>query len=483
MMTIVSLLPLAATVALLASGRATALQAGLVGAALMAVAAAMALPDGTNAVPFLLLSGAEGAWLSAQIIVVIAGGLFFFLCAHRADGRDDGHRDKADPTTAYRRLFASCLLLGPFAESAMGFGVGVIVATAAALRLGARGVDAVVLALFSQALVPWGALAIGTMVGSALSGLPPELLGWWSAVLSVPLLAGYLMFFWRFAAHAGFRIGARQGAIDGLWLAVAAALLVVANRALATEIALIAAFGPVFLAHMLVHDRPVDAAAWRDAARRAAPYFALTLILIATRTVPPLTALLNLLVLKPFDGQPALAPFYNPGFWLFAIGAATLAAHGKGTALGHVLRDTATRAWRPSAITLVFVVMAQWMGASGIAVTLAEQAYAAFGVAALAASPVLAAMGGFLTGSNAVSNGMMMPIQAALGLRADLPEGFLASVQNTTGSNLTLLSPMRVAMGCALAGAAITERDVYARAWPVGAFVLVAMILAVAVML
>ena len=74
----------------------------------------------------------------------------------------------------------------------------------------------------------------------------------------------------------------------------------------------------------------------------------------------------------------------------------------------------------------------------------------------------------------------MMPIQAALGLHANLPEGFLAGVQNTTGSNFTLLSPMRVAMGCALAGAAITERDVYARAWPVGVFVLLMMIAAVA---
>jgi lactate permease len=481
MMTVISLLPLAATVALLASGRATALQAGLVGLALMAVAAAMALPDGANVVAFLLYSGAEGAWLSVHIIVVIAGGVFFFLCAQRGDGRTDG-ADKADPTAAYRRLFASCLLLGPFAESAMGFGVGVIVATAAALRLGARGVDAVVLALFSQALVPWGALAIGTMVGSALSGLPPELLGWWSAVLSVPLLAGYLVFFWRFAAHAGFRIGARQGVIDALWLALAAALLVAANRVLATEIALITSLGPVFVAHMLVHDCPRDAAAWWDAARRAAPYVALTVVLIATRTVPPLARLLNLLVLKPFDGQPALAPFYNPGFWLFAVGAVTLVVYATAAA-SPVVHEMAKRSWRPSAITLVFVVMAQWMSASGIALALAEQAYAAFGVAALAASPVLAAMGGFLTGSNAVSNGMMMPIQAALGLRADLPDGFLASVQNTTGSNFTLLSPMRVAMGCALAGAAITERDVYARAWPVGAFILSVMILSVAVML
>lgn len=479
MMTLVSLLPLVATVGLLASGRASALQAGLVGLVLMIVAVALALPAGASVATFLLHSGAEGAWLSAQIIVVIAGGLFFFLCAQKDDGRDAD--DAPDRDTAYRRLFASCLLLGPFAESAMGFGVGVIVATAAALRLGVRGVDAVVLALFSQTLVPWGALAIGTMVGSALSGLPSELIGFWSAVFSIPLLAGYLIFFWAFAAQAGFAIAPRPCVLDGLWLALAAFVLLLANRLLATEIALIASLGPVFVLQLLVHDRP---ASWRTGLYRAAPYAALTVVLVATRTVPPFTAWLSgFLVWKPFAAQPALAPFYMPGFWLFAVGAATLLVRAQGASLGGALRETAIRAWRPSAITLVFVVMAQWMSASGIAVALAQQAYDAFGLAAVAASPVLAAVGGFLTGSNAISNGMMMPIQAALGQHADLPEGFLAGVQNTTGSNFTLLSPMRVAMGCALAGAAITERDVYARAWPVGAFVLIAMIALVAAML
>src|SRR5262245_49431830 len=130
MMTLVSLLPLVATVGLLASGHASALQAGLVGAALMAVAAALALPAGGDTSAFLLHSAAEGAWLAAQIVFVIAGGLFFFLCAQKGS-RDAEAEDKLDPALAYRRLFAACLLLGPFAESAMGFGVGVIAATAA----------------------------------------------------------------------------------------------------------------------------------------------------------------------------------------------------------------------------------------------------------------------------------------------------------------------------------------------------------------
>ena len=52
-----------------------------------------------------------------------------------------------------------------------------------------------------------------------------------------------------------------------------------------------------------------------------APYVALTVALCATRLVPPLRDLLKpLWALKPFDNQPAFAPFYAPGFWLVAIG-------------------------------------------------------------------------------------------------------------------------------------------------------------------
>ena len=84
-----------------------------------------------------------------------------------------------------------------------GFGVGYIIALAALRRLGLGGLSALLLGLYSQSLVPWGALAIGTTVGATLAGLTPNQLGLGSAILQVPIHAFYLVLYWRFAQEAG----------------------------------------------------------------------------------------------------------------------------------------------------------------------------------------------------------------------------------------------------------------------------------------
>ena len=62
-----------------------------------------------------------------------------------------------------------------------------------------------------------------------------------------------------------------------------------------------------------------------------------------------------------------------------------------------------------------------------------------------------------------------MPSQAALAVENQLSIAWVAALQNTAAAALTMLSPVRVAMGCALAGSPHLERAVYAQAWPLGA--------------
>jgi len=62
-----------------------------------------------------------------------------------------------------------------------------------------------------------------------------------------------------------------------------------------------------------------------------------------------------------------------------------------------------------------------------------------------------------------------MPSQAALAVENQLSIAWVAALQNTAAAALTMLSPVRVAMGCALAGSPRLERAVYAQAWPLGA--------------
>jgi lactate permease len=123
--------------------------------------------------------------------------------------------------------------------------------------------------------------------------------------------------------------------------------------------------------------------------------------------------------------------------------------------------------------------MAQVLSSAGAARLVGEGLRAGLGASAPLMGPLFGAAGGFLTGSNAASNGMMMAVQAALGPGLG---GWPAALQNVAGSNFSLLSPIRVAMVAALIGGAGADGAIYKRAWPIGAMLL-AILLAEAALL
>ncbi|MBS0547268.1 MAG: L-lactate permease, partial [Proteobacteria bacterium] len=162
MPTFLALLPLLLVLALLASGRASALGAGLAGLAATIAVAAIASGAADALLALLAREIPAGLWLSWHVVAIIATGIFFHRCQQ---SRGDAVGGDALEATA-RRLWAVCFLIGPFAEAVTGFGVGYIIALAALRRLGVGGLPALLLGLYSQSLVPWGALAIGTTVGA-----------------------------------------------------------------------------------------------------------------------------------------------------------------------------------------------------------------------------------------------------------------------------------------------------------------------------
>jgi lactate permease len=480
--TLIAAAPLVTVIALIASRRAGVLSAGLIGWALAVGAAAVLLPAPAQLPLFALVESAKGAWIAWQAVAVILAGMFFYRAIRRHEGAlfeaGSGHA-----AFTHRRLFAICFLLGPFAESATGFGVGCIIAAAALLRMGLSGVPAVVLALFSQILVPWGALAIGTMVGASLARQNDTIFAFANALLSAPLLAGYLVVYWRAAAVAGRPVPAAQRLDDAFWTLVLAFALAAASRVVTAELGCIAACGGLLVLRHMRDERPGWAALRRTAAS-AAPYAVLSLVLIATRIVPPLThALQSVAVLAPFDGLPSFAMFYNPSFWLIAValGFVFVMARGRGFAeIGPLLAETGRAAWRPASITVLFVVMAQVLAAAGGTQLIGAALHAALGPATLLAAPLLGAIGGFLTGSGAASNGMMMPVEAAMGVGTGL---WPAALQNIAATNFTLLSPIRVASALALAAPGTDEGTVYRAARPIAAMLCLVLLAEAAVLL
>jgi lactate permease len=492
MLTAAYLAPLLLVILLLASGRVGTVGAGFAGLVAAAAAAVVSpvaqlagrglgalgqrgAPQGAQELlvaAWLAKEALFGVWLAWLVIAVIVGGLFFWRCLEALRGTQAAPSAEAAPPTSsdlvqrHRRLWFACFLLGPFAESVTGFGVGCIVALAYILGLGLRGLPALLLGLYSQILVPWGALAIGTTLGAALAAVPLADLGYGSAVLQAPMLALYLVLFWRLAAWAGSTPSTAQRLDDVLWTVLLALALIAANLLVEVEIAGAAAAGVLLVVRWLRDERP-DRAGLRATAVRVWPYLLLVGLLLATRLVPPLRELLRgAFALQPVPGLPSYAPLYNPGTLLVVSGiVALLATPAPLRAAGSALRATVVSGWRPVLVTLLFVVMARLYGGSGMAAALADAMHGAAGNFALLGSPAFAAIAGFLTASSAAGNAMVMPLQSALALQSGIDGFWLIALQNTVAANLTLLSPARVAMGVALMGGTAGESEVYRQGW------------------
>lgn len=478
MTALLALAPFALVPVLLATGRVGALASGLAGLA-VAVLVAMLLHPGQSgsAVATVVQSVAEGAWLALQAALFIVAGLFFHLAVQVARGR---HRDEAAAPTRTgfdrRRLFAACFLLGPFLESATGFGVGQIMAVPVILAAGATGLPAVGMSLLTQSLVAWGSLGVGSAVGAVLAGVPFHDLQVRTALLMVPVLLGHVPVFWRLLEAAGCSSSRHDRLDDFAWVALLGASLVAASLLAAPELGGLLACGTLVVVRTWRDEPAVFGRKFPLLIRRTAPYLTLTLGLLVTRTIVPVRdALQGLWAVQPFSEQPALAPFYHPATWLVLVAVAVLAVAGDLARLPGLLGGTARGAWRAVLVTVVFVVLARVAAAGGLTITLAQEAEHWMGGGAILFAPVLGALSGALTGSNTASNGLMMPVQAALAHTAGMDVTWVGAMQNAAGSTFCMLAPARVATGCALFGRPGRESEAYRTAGPFGAVALLAL--------
>jgi lactate permease len=466
-------LPILIVAGLIISGRASSAQAGCCGFAVTILVALTSAPDNFTLAKAMMAT-ASGAWLAVLVGAVIIGGLFF---REIISGATDAIEQEPIPVPLRRQqLYTTCFFIGPFAEAATGFGVGQVTVAPILKRIEVAPINAVIFGLFSQMMVPWGALANGTIVGAQLSGLSPSNLGLHSALLTLPLLFAWLCLYWRFAAAAGIIASRRDFANEIASTIAAAALLVFANAKLGPEVAGMVALGPLIAARFVI-DWSSGRSRWRAALRVGLPYAVLITGLAATRAIGPINQLLShALVVRPFSDGPTWLPLLHPSSWLLAVGFGTAALTGE--SVGDAFLAAWRRGKRAVLTIMLFLAMAQVMVASGIASGVADGLRSSLGVAAVVATPLLASVFGFMTSSSAATNGLLMPAQAALAQATQVSLPWLAASQNVAAAAATMLSPVRLAMGCALVGRPDLERPVYTRAWPLGILPLIILVLA-----
>lgn len=470
-------LPALLVVGLIASGRAGILRAAMVGT-IVALAVAFLTAPQTFKAAEAGLALARGAWIGWIVVPYILGGLFFWQLAVKA-GNTSAAAERTDDGRANRRLlFAACFLIGPFAESVTGFGVGIIGTMMLVRRLDVKPVYLLAFSLLSQTMILWGAMGSGSIVGAAFAGMTPTDLTLHSSLLVATINMAWLPLFWRLAARAG--LGARPGELvsEALWLAACLALVIGATYLLGPEAAMLATYGPVIVLRYLWDERP-DRDGMLNAFVRTLPFTLVIGWLVAIRLVEPIhEALLDAIRIAPFTGAPIWFPLSHAGTWLLLAGLLTALLRGKGYLVA-IEFSTAWRTGRLAVLTVItFSMMAEVLSISGIAAGMAQGLFRSLGQWAVIVTPLLAGTFGVVTNGGNAGNGLFMASQVDLATAAGFSVAMVASLQHVSGLSMSMFSPVRMAIVCSLAGTPGMEKAAYRVMVPFAAMAMTCLLIA-----
>ena len=459
-------LPALVILALLLSGKTGTLNASLAGTA-------VAFPVTLWFAP-LSFGAAEagtallrGIWLGWIVLPYILGGLLFWQMVMKPEGENtQNDRVPLHGTPARKLLFAACFFVGPFAEAITGFGIGIIGAMMLLRRVDLSMPKLVALALLSQTMILWGGMGSGAIIAAAFARTDVLGLAVDTSGFLVALNLAWLPLFWRLADRAGISADRRECIGEALWLCAGLGLVVTTTRFLGPETAMLVAYGPLIVMKFIVDERPklYDLG---QAAKRMLPFGVLIGWFLLTRLVPGLKeVLLTSVDVTPFSHAPTWSPLYHAGTWFMVAAISTAIARRHGASLPGEMR-TAWRTGRLAIVTVaMFAVLSELLVASGIGAGVATAMFDLLGRGSIVTMALVSAIFGNLANSGNSANGLFMPSQATLAAESGLNASAVLALQLFAASSLNLISPVRMAIACSLAGASGSERAVYRELTP-----------------
>lgn len=427
--------PIILVLALLAL-RVPSLHAGTAGLIAVVVAAATVYrPDGDEIQTALAQLGPT----VLEVALILLGGVTLATALSATGARDHIAEWLEQIGSGADRVPTILLLvfgLTPFMESVTGFGLGVAITAPLLVRIGLSPVKAVVAGLLGLVLVPWGSLGPGTLVAAELGGQDFAELGYWSALLSLPVLVVSMV---AVLVVVNSVPSPRLLALCTAVVTTQWGSLVAANTLGGTSPAgIISSAAVIALLLVVARLRHGPLPAVTRELRLAVVPFAVLLVGILGAT-----ALLT--IAAPLS---ALDWTTSPALWVIVaalVAVRVFPAQDQDQDRSRLL-GTALRTWVPVAgNAIVFMLIGIVMATTGMAAHLAQLATHT-GEGFLALVPVFGALGGYLTGSNTGAAAMLSTATtgAATGLGAD-PLVALAG-QNVTGSFAIIVSPPRVAL-------------------------------------
>ncbi|UOY92197.1 L-lactate permease [Ectobacillus sp. JY-23] len=455
MQTLLALLPLLSIFVCLFVWKQTALRASVASygviVCLVYFYAPFALPAST-----ILHMTAKGALICLIVGYVLFFGMFLFHLMNEA-GAIASIASFISHATSNRvaQTLLLCFGLCPLIESVSGFGIGFMVVAPIFLALGFPPMQAALLSFIGLLASAWGALATGTIIGSELTGLSLANIGSGTAFLSMPIFVYFMMVALYMVAGKVRGVLWRQALV---MLSSFSGSIVLFSLYVSVELAgVLASIVTTACGLLLLKEKNVVPYAEHAAALQTgesmlkvfSPYLFLTICILLSRVIPTMQQFLQSHgVLKVERYSYKLAFLYSPGFWLFCTCMFTiivfrLSFHSVKQSLRHTCKQ-----WLPFALTTtMFISLSEIMAISGMHALLAQTAGDALDVSFIFIAPLVGAIGGFLTGSNAGSNAMFMKLQVQTAQHIGVSWQSVAISQNTASSISTIACPARSTLG------------------------------------
>ncbi|UFJ39884.1 L-lactate permease [Brevibacillus humidisoli] len=459
-----ALLPIGCVLFVLFVLKQSAWRAGMIGC-LLTIAVSLFVPVFHLDPQQLTVPVVKGALTSTIVAYVILFGIFLFhLMSEAGVIQSIASLISQSTRDPLRQVLILAVAFSPLVESSSGFGIAMVVVAPILIALGFDRFKAVLISLVSLSAVPWGTLAMGTVIGANLVDMPAQQLGTGSALLSIPT---FLYFAFLAVWIAGGWSGVKSKWGETLVVSGTFGLSVwLINRYVSVELAgvfgSLAALAVEFVRIRLKPDvltavgsvGPSEVSVTIDderysTVRTFSPYLFLIGLLLLTRIVPPIEAWLqSVWVVELPAYRFSFAVLHSPGLYLALTCLFCIVVFKIGKPLVRKCAlQTGKQALPVILSTLFFIDMAEIMTAAGMTELIANTTAAALGTSFLILSPVIGGLGGFLTGSNTGSNAMLINLQVLTAQKLGIPPDVIAYGQNTSSSHLIMASPSRVLLG------------------------------------
>ncbi len=396
-------------------------------------------------------------------LVIIPGQILNALL--KASGTIEKIGVRIESIQLSRVKMASLLTLGvaPMLESLTGFGVSLFFTVPVLVQLFSIR-KALLLSLLSMNIMPWGTLALATLIGAQISGTsfqPLAAMTSWTSfavfpvigllifvicrdqesksisTLIYPLMTGFVLscclVFYN--AHTTAELAGVYAGLTTVVLGLLAGLLR-AGRGLLSR---------------FIHARP-------SLLKLFAPYLTLIVLIGLSRITVVYDALQNFFSIE--SGDVKLFVFTSPGIFIFLT--VILACAFSKTCRGHpgVFYNGVKRSAYPVTGIMMFVVFAQLHRASGIFEDLASRMVALELSEIVFVSPLLGMLSGYATGSNIGGNALLMSLQSDAGDYFGRELAF-AALQNSGAGHAVFMSLPIILLTLSIAG--MSRDDVHSR--------------------